>query len=144
MYLQRGSESTCIRYNVGVSGPGVDIREAAIGDGVVVATRAGATGYYSYPDRVRGEWMDPTAFASIGEDEVGVCHVSPTYTERKGSTAHPLRYRVPWGSLVELSLFRKADARLYGATDGHGGVRVGMGDVVKVVPGKTVARIISF
>ena len=143
VYLQRGSESTCIRYNINVLGPGVSIQEAAIGDGVVVATQAGATGYYSYPDRIRGEWMDPAAFASIGKDEVGICHVSPTFTERKGSTQHPLRYQVPWGSKIELSLFRKADARLYGATDGHGGVRVRLGDTVTVVSGRSAALTIS-
>ena len=143
VYLQRGNESTCIRYNVRVSGPGTRIQEAAIGDGVVVATQAGATGYYSYPDRIKGEWMDPAAFASIGKDEVGICHVSPTFTERKGSERHPLRYQVPWGSKIELSLFRRADARLYGAADDHGGIRIRLGDMVEVLPGKSVARIIS-
>ena len=142
-YLQWGSESACIRYNVRVTGEGVDISEAAIGDGVVISTQAGASGYYSYLDRVRGEWMDPDAFASIGRSEVGVCHVTPTFTERKGATKHPLRYTVPWGSKIRLSLFRAADARLYGTTDGHGGVRVRMGDEVEIVPGRKVTRVIS-
>lgn len=144
VYLQRGSESTCIRYKVRVSGPGPLINEAAIGDGVVISTQAGATGYYSYPDRIRGERVDPDAFASIGRDEVGICHIAPTYAEREGIPRHPLRYTVPWGSRIDLSLFRKADARLYGVADGPAGIRVTLDDVISVVPGKKLTRTISF
>ena len=88
--------------------------------------------------------MDPTAFSSVGRDEVGICHVTPTFTERKGSNLHPLRYTVPWGSRIELTLFRKADARLYGTSDSHLGVRMKLGDVVAVVPGTKVTRVVSF
>lgn len=144
VYLQRGSESTCIRYNVKVSGPGVSIDESAIGDGVVVSTKAGSSGYYSYPDRIKGEWMDPTSFADFGSDEVGICHVTPTYTEREGMSQHPLRYTVPWGSRIEISLFREADARLYGVTDSRAGIRVVLKDKITVVPGRKLTRIISF
>ena len=144
VYLQRGNESTCIRYRVKVVGPGVRVEDAAIGDGVVVTTQAGATGYYSYVDRIKGELMDPTAYADVGKDEVGICHVTPTYTERGGTDAHPLRYKVPWGSKVELSLTRSADARLYGTTDSRAGVRVSLQDRISVVPGKGVTRVISF
>jgi hypothetical protein len=142
VYLQRGNEGDCIRYKVGVWGPGVRIEEAAIGDGVVVTTQAGSTGYYSYPDRIKREWMDPSAFATMGRDEVGICHVTPTFTERVGETRHPLRYTVPWGCRIELSLFRRADARLYGTTDRISGVEVSLGDKVTVVPGKLLTRVI--
>lgn len=143
VYLERGSESTCIRYNVRVTCERVSFDEAAIGDGVVVSTRAGATGYYSYPDRIRGERMDPTAFADIKRDEVGVCHVCPTYTERSGLRRHPLRYTVPWGSSLKLSLFRKADARLYGTTDNRAGVKVALKDEITIRPGRQVTRVIT-
>jgi len=143
VYLQRGGDSTCIRYRVKVSGRGEDIEEAAIGDGVVISTSAGSTGYYSYPDRIRGDYVDPGGFASIEKDEVGICHITPTYTERTGTDLHPLRYTVPWGSKISLSLFRKADARIYGTTDDRAGVRVSLGDVVVVRPGRKKTRIIS-
>ena len=142
-YLCRGAESTCIRYKLKIRGEGASIDEAAIGDGVVFSTAAGATGYYSYPDRIRGDRMDPDAFASIGEDEVGICHVTPTFTERSGTRNHPLRYTVPWGAKIEVSLFRKADARLYGTADSRKGVKVVMGDRVVVQPGKSVTKVIS-
>lgn len=144
VYLQRGSDGHALRYKVRVSGPNVAIEEAAISDGVVVTTSAGSTGYYSYIDRLRGESMDPTAFATVGKDMVGVCHITPTYTERKGSGAHPLRYVVPWGSTVDLSLFRDADARLYGVTDSRSGIRVSLGDVITIIPGKKTTRVIAF
>lgn len=143
VYLQRGSESTCIRYKVKASGEGTGFEEAAIGDGVVVATQAGASGYYSYPDRIKGEWMDPAAFASIDRDRVGICHISPTFTERSGSAKHPLRYTIPWGSRIDISLFREADARLYGVSNGRSGVRVGTEEVVTVLPGEKTTKVIS-
>ena len=143
VYLQRGSESTCIRYRVKVSGEEVSVDEAAVGDGVVISTSAGASGYYSYPDRIKGGWMDPDAFAAIEKDEVGICHISPTFTERAGSAKHPLRYTVPWGSKAQLTLFRKADARLYGLSDRRSGIRVTIEDVVTVVPGKKTTKLIS-
>ena len=142
VYLERGSESDCVRYKVKVSGPGVRITEAAIGDGVVVTTQAGSSGYYSYPDRIKGELMDPNAFATLSRDEVGICHVTPTFTEREGTGSHPLRYSVPWGSKVELSLFRDADSRLYGTTNSKSGVKVSLGDNVTVLPGTQVTRLI--
>ena len=144
VYLQRGNESTCIRYRVKVAGPGVNFGDAAIGDGVVVTTQAGATGYYSYVDRIRGESMDPKAYADLGRDEVGICHVTPTFTEREGTSAHPLRYRVPWGSRIEISLTRNADARLYGTADSREGIRVSTKDTITVIPGKKVTRVIAF
>jgi len=143
VYLQRGGDSTCIRYRVKVSGHGERIEEAAIGDGVVISTSAGSTGYYSYPDRIRGDYIDPGGFASIEKDEVGICHITPTYTERVGTDLHPLRYTVPWGSRISLALFRQADARIYGTTDKREGVRVSMGDEVVVRPGRKLTRVIS-
>ncbi len=142
VYLQRGSESTCIRYKVRVTGGAVEIDEAAIGDGVVVTTRAGATGYYSYPDRINGNLMDPAGFSTVGRNSVGICHISPTYTERTGSERHPLRYSVPWGCRIELSLFRRADARLYGTADRRTGVKIFLDDRVTVLPGKKVTKVI--
>lgn len=144
VYLQRGNESTCIRYRVKATGPGVSISDAAIGDGVVVTTKAGATGYYSYIDRIKGDSMDPAAYADLAEDEVGVCHVTPTFTEREGAPGHPLRYKVPWGSRIDLSLTRSADARLYGTSDSRAGVKVSLDDVISIVPGKKVTKVISF
>jgi hypothetical protein len=142
VYLQRGAEGSCLRYKLRVSGKGTEFEEAAIADGVVVATRAGATGYYSYVDRIEGKVLEPSAFAHIGRDEVGICHITPTYTERLGVGIHPLRYTVPWGSKIEISLFREADARLFGVTDRRAGIKVAMGEKVSIMAGKEVTKVI--
>ncbi|MDA4121327.1 MAG: hypothetical protein OK404_02845 [Thaumarchaeota archaeon] len=141
-YLQRGAESTCLRYNLRVTGQ-VALDEAAIGDGVIFTASAGSTGYYSYPDRIKGDSMNPSGYTRIGRDKVGICHVNPTYTERSGAVEHPLRYTVPWGCTIEASLFRPADARLYGTTDSRGGVEISMDDKITVRAGKKVTRVIT-
>jgi hypothetical protein len=142
VYLQRGAESNCIRYRLTVDAQGLRIDESAIGDGVVVSTPAGATGYYSYPDKIRGNLFEAAGHAAIGEEEIGICHVVPTFTERRGTGDHPLRYTVPWGSKIELSITRPADARLYGVHYGRGGVKVEEGDRVAVLPSQNSTRVI--
>lgn len=143
-YLQRGADSNCIRYSLAVDGPEVRIRESAIGDGLVVCTRAGSTGYYSYPDKLRGgEWMDTDRYSVLPEDRVGVCHILPTYTEREGTKAHPLRYTVPWGSEVKVALARPADARLYGLGYERSGFRVAVKDQVTIRPSARTTKVIQ-
>ncbi|HME18939.1 MAG TPA: hypothetical protein VKF15_04300 [Nitrososphaerales archaeon] len=143
VYLQRGAESNCIRYRVRVSGEGLSIDEAAIGDGVVVSTSAGSTGYYSYPDKINGESVEVAGHAGISGNEVGICHVVPTFTERRGTGDHPLRYTVPWGSRIEVSITRRADARLYGVSSGREGVKIGLKDVITVLPSENATEVVS-
>ena len=144
VYLQRGDESNSLRYRLEVSGRGVAIKESAIGDGVVVCTRAGSTGYFSYPDKLRmGDWLSPDRNTVFGENEVGVCHILPTYTLRDGMTEHPLRYTVPWGCQIKIRLVRDADARLYGVTRQHGGVKISVKDVITVAPSEHTTRVMK-
>ncbi len=143
MYLQRGAESNSIRYRVEVSG-GRSIVESAIGDGVVVCTHAGSTGYYSYPDKIRaGDWLESERYSMIGEDEIGICHIVPTFTSREGSSVQPLRYTIPWQSRVTVKLVREADARVYGVTGDRSGVRVGVRDVITVRPSRGTTQLIK-
>jgi hypothetical protein len=141
VYLQRGAESNCIRYKVSVSGER-SFEEAAIGDGVVVTTAAGSTGYYSYLEKMHGELLDPTGHRVLGEDQIGVCHIVPTYSVRIGTGEHPLRYALPWGSRVEISITRPADARLYGVGPDRGGVKVSVGESVLVLPSQLSTQVI--
>jgi hypothetical protein len=143
VYLQRGADSNCIRYTVKVTGKGLDLEEAAISDGVVVTTAAGSTGYYSYPDRVRGNEFDPAGHTSLGPDEVGICHILPTYIERIGDGKRPLRYTVPWGCRIEVSMTRPADARLYGPGGSRIGVKVSMGDVIVILQSYETTKVIA-
>jgi hypothetical protein len=141
VYLQRGAESNCIRYRVKVSGE-QSFEEVAIGDGVVVTTAAGSTGYFSYPEKMQGETLDPSGHRMLREDEIGVCHIVPTYSLRLGSGAHPLRYSLPWGTKVEISITRPADARLYGVGPDRGGVKINSGERIDVLPSSQSTRLI--
>jgi hypothetical protein len=142
VYLQRGAESNCIRYRLKVDAQGLRIDESAIGDGVVISTSAGATGYYSYPDKIRGDLFEVSGHAVIADDEIGICHVVPTFTERRGTAYHPLRYTVPWGSRIELSITRPADARVFGVRPDRGGVRVRAGEKVTILPSKDSTKVV--
>lgn len=141
VYLQRGAESNCIRYRVRVTGVR-NFEEAAIGDGVVVTTAAGSTGYYSYVEKMRGDALDPSGHRMLQEDQIGVCHIVPTYSVRFETGRHPLRYALPWGCEVEISVTRPADARLYGVGEGRGGIKVPVGEKVSVVPSQLSTRVI--
>ena len=143
MYLQRSAESNSIRYRVEVSGAR-SISESGIGDGVVVCTHAGSTGYYSYPDKIRaGDWLESGRYTVIGEDEIGICHLVPTYTSRNGSSVQPLRYTIPWQSRVTVKLVREADARVYGVTADRSGVKVGVGDVITIRPSRGTTQLMK-
>jgi Mg2+-importing ATPase len=98
---------------------------------------------YGNPTRIRiGALKAIKGRGSIADDEVGVCHIVPTFTERAGSGAHPLRYTVPWGSVIELTVTRKADARLYGVGHDRGGIGIGTRDRVEVLPSDGVTKVI--
>lgn len=142
VYLQRGDESNSLRYRLRVTTSGEVIEEAAIGDGVVITTSAGSTGYYSYPDRMKEEALEMGAHSRISDDRVGVCHIIPTYVERTGTTQRLLRYSVPWGSKIEVWTTRPAHARLFGGEAGRSGTKITTKDRVSVVEGKRSTRLV--
>ena len=109
----------------------------------MITTSAGSTGYYSYPDKIDGKEMRVDACSTVERDEIGICHITPTYTERSGTGGHPFRYTVPWDSRVELWISRPADARLYGATAGRKGVKIGIRDRITVVPSRSTTKVIA-
>jgi len=144
LYMQRGADSNAIRYHIRVKGAGANLADSAIGDGVVVCTRAGSTGYFSYPDKLRnGEFVKTEGCTLIGEDKIGICHILPTFTLRKGSDQHPLRYLVPWGCTIELGIDRPVDARLFGLGWKRGGVKVTTGDRLVVRPSPRTTRVVK-
>jgi hypothetical protein len=141
--LEKGADSNCIRYTVSVSGKALEFTDAAVSNGIVITTSAGSTGYYSYLDKLdRGDRLEPEKFRVIEQDEVGVCHIAPTYTSRDETTLHPLRYTVPWGSSFRISLMRDADAHLFGVTRSRKGLRITTRDTVDVGPSKNTTNVI--
>lgn len=142
VYLQRGAESNCVRYKVRVRTGDTTLEDAAIGDGLVITTSAGSTGYYSYPDRENGKEMRVDSYSMVPKDRIGICHITPTYTERAGTDEHPFRYTIPWDSKIEFWISRQADARLYGATEGRKGVDVRMRDRITVTPSTNTTKVV--
>ncbi|MDA4117825.1 MAG: hypothetical protein OK455_05720 [Thaumarchaeota archaeon] len=141
--LEKGADSNCIRYTLEVSGRGIEFTDSAVSNGVVITTTAGSTGYYSYLDKLwHGDRLEPEKYTVIEEDEVGVCHIAPTYTSRDGSKQHPLRYTVPWGSAFKINLARDADAHLFGATKSRKGLRITTEDTVVVGPSRNSTNVI--
>jgi hypothetical protein len=143
--LEKGADSNCIRYTVQVQGKGLRFTDAAVSNGVVITTSAGSTGYYSYLDKLaRADRLEPEKHTVIGEDEVGVCHIAPTYTSRDNERSkHPLRYTVPWGCRFRISLMRDADAHLFGVTKSRKGLRISTKDTVDVGPSKDSTNVIK-
>ncbi|NWG09417.1 MAG: NAD(+)/NADH kinase [Nitrososphaerales archaeon] len=83
VYLERGLNSNCLRYRVEVKGEGFSFIDFAIGNGVVVTTSAGSTGYFSSLDRIKdGSLLNIDSYTRIKEDQVGIYHILPTYTIR--------------------------------------------------------------
>ena len=141
--LEKGADSNCIRYTVDVRGKGVEFTDSAVSNGIVITTAAGSTGYYSYLDKLdRGDKLEPEKFTVIGKNEVGVCHIAPTYTSRDETKQHPLRYTVPWGSSFKIALMRDADAHLFGVTRSRKGLRITTNDTIDVGPSKHSTNVI--
>ncbi|MDW8045523.1 MAG: hypothetical protein RMJ31_07130 [Nitrososphaerota archaeon] len=143
VYLERGLDSNCLRYKLMVEGSNFSFVDLAIGNGVIITTPAGSTGYFSYIDKItNGEWLNVNGFTRLNEDEVGICHILPTFTLREGTSLHPLRYRVPYGVTISIKLLRSGDARLYSASYPRRGVRVTVQDIVKIGPSEKVVKLI--
>lgn len=141
VYLQRGAEPTSLRYSVHVSGTGGSIVEHAIGDGIVVTTRAGATGYYSYLDKIgTGNLFEPGRYALVRDEDMGVCHIVPTALKRDDSESRELRYSVSLDDTVELTLDRDAEAFLYGSGNQ---VRVKLGDVIEIKKAASTTKLVK-
>lgn len=142
-YVERGREPGCLRYEVHVETPRESFTDFAVSNGVVVSTPAGATGYYSYPDKIRGgDEVAIDAHARIPRGRLGVCHILPTYTVRLGTDRHPLRYTVPIGSKITIQLKREADARIYGVGSALKGYPLAVGQAVTVKAARRKAQLI--
>ncbi len=144
VYLEKGADSNCLRYRLQAKGRDTAFTESAIANGVIVSTSAGSTGYYSYVDKLRtGTDFHAEKFTQIGSDEIGVCHIAPVYTKRDGTRKTPLRYTLPWGTSLKLTLTRDADARLFGLTRSRKGIRTRVGDYVDLRPSKARTRVLK-
>lgn len=144
VYLEKGADSNCLRYHLEAKSRYVDFKESAIANGVIICTSEGSTGYYSYVDKLQDAGsFEADRFSRISADEVGVCHIAPVYTERDGTNKTPLRYTVPWGTKLRLTLTRDADGHLFGLTRSRKGLRVRVGDRIDIAPSNDKTRVLK-
>jgi hypothetical protein len=143
VYLEKGADSNCLRYHLEAKGDFTGFKESAISNGLIICTSAGSTGYFSYVDKLKGGVnLRAKSFTQIQENEIGICHIAPVLTKREGTTMTPLRYTLPYGTSLKISLTRDADARLFGLTKSRKGIRIRVGDYIGIHRSKDKTKLI--
>jgi NAD+ kinase len=158
IYLERGDFGGCLRYSLTVRGRDKNEKKFSdycIGNGVVISTSIGATGYFSYPQRLlsKGAKRD----LSFANDRIGVCHINPFFFERRlwrsnhsyrkdgdnnNNPTPEIQYTVPFGSLISISLERPNKAFLYGISETSKGVEISNKVTVFINASNRAAKII--
>jgi mRNA-degrading endonuclease RelE of RelBE toxin-antitoxin system len=161
IYVERGIFAGCIRYTTSVSQNVIisiennnkedNIQKSiftdfVIGNGVIISTSFGSTGYYSYIDKI----VNTTKIKSqlFNDNRIGVCHILPTFAIRKKMSLKKvkdikhIRYSVPFQSIIEINIVRDANVRLYGTTSDSKGVVVKKNNPIVITPSKRTAKII--
>ena len=119
----------------------------AIGNGVIISTSFGSKGYYDYPERIRlGKWNGTRQVKRFGDKKIGICHIIPVFLVRKsvGRTfeSRIIQYTVPFESIINVTLTRVANARLYGTSYGSRGVKISGNTKITISPSIRTAKII--
>jgi NAD+ kinase len=53
----------------------------SIGNGVIISTSIGSSGYFSYPQRMISEKVSRDF--KFDSNKIGICHINPDFLERK-------------------------------------------------------------
>ena len=156
IYLERGLFAGCIRYSISITSKKIDkknknnskpiFRDYVIGNGVIISTSFGSTGYYSYLDRIKNPKQKPSEL--FDDNKLGLCHILPTFATRLMSDGVnykkiiPIRYTVPVSSTIDITVIREANIRLYGTTIHSKGVKISWNNPITVTSSSKTAKII--
>jgi NAD+ kinase len=157
VYLERGIFAGCIRYSLSVTNKNTRLgvnngsrpvfTDFVIGNGAIISTSFGSSGYYSYLDRIR---RPKKKFSVLFDDnKFGICHILPTFAVRRLSDKDnyeesiPIRYTVPFDSVIEMKIIRESNSRLYGTTIHSKGIKVAWDKPVIVTSSTKTAKIIQ-
>lgn len=156
IYLERGLFAGCIRYSISITSKKIDkknkknskpiFRDYVIGNGVIISTSFGSTGYYSYLDRIKNPKQKPRDL--FDDNKLGLCHILPTFATRLMSDGVnykkiiPIRYTVPVSSTIDITVIREANIRLYGTTIHSKGVKISWNNPITVTSSSKTAKII--
>lgn len=152
-YLERGLFAGCIRYSISITSDKIDnidsklaFTDYVIGNGVIISTSFGSSGYYSYLDRIKNPRQNLDEL--FDDEKLGVCHILPTYATRILSSGInyrgivPIRYTIPISSTIKITAIREANMRLYGTTIHSKGVKIEWNKPITITTSTKTAKII--
>jgi hypothetical protein len=155
VYLERGLFAGCIRYSISVAKKNMENGEPkrtiftdyAIGNGVIISTSFGSSGYYSYIDRIL--YPNKKSYEHFDDTKLGICHILPTFIARyEGNNVDQrqllssIRYVVPTDSIIDIASVRDANTRLYGATIHSKGIAVKWNKSINITASTKTASIV--
>lgn len=156
VYLERGLFAGCIRYSLSIFNQNLAKRsfkldkpmhtDYVIGNGVIISTSVGSSGYYSYMERLTNP--NEKLRELFDDDRLGVCHILPTYAVRllkkkvNFDESVPVRYTVPDTSTIQMTVLRQANIRLYGTTIRSQGIKIPWNKPITVASSSKTAKII--
>lgn len=156
VYLERGIFSGCIRYSISISKKNTKLKDSqlhkplftdfVIGNGVIISTSFGSSGYYSYLDRLHDHTRK--SIELFDDNKLGICHILPTFAVRRMGNKGKFkdlsspRYTVSSSSTIDITITRKANIRLYGTTFHSRGIRVNWKNPIQVTSSSKIAKII--
>jgi len=156
VYLERGLFAGCIRYSISVTRKNRNKKDNnlnkpifadyVIGNGVIISTSFGSSGYYSHIDRLLNS--QKKSIELFDDSKLGICHILPTFAVRRINDKDnyermtSIRYTVPVDCIIEITLIREANIRLYGTTIHSEGVKIKWNDPITVTSSTKTAKII--
>lgn len=168
IYLERGEFSGCIRYVTFVSNIDnsskrsnnslLPFKEYAIGNGIIVSTSFGSTGYFSYPDwfsskkkmkQREGRNSNKNNYNNLrfSDKRIGLCHIIPTFLLReqykKQNVTYKAQYTIPNSSKIRIKLIRNANCRLYGTSRDSRGIPISIKDKITICQSENKAKIVA-
>jgi hypothetical protein len=123
-FVERGQVKQAVRYHAIISYKGGTFETYGISNGFIVTTPIGSTGYYGYPDVLKG--ARPHRIA----DGLGFAHILPTkVADTLNGRAERYAVRRAFGpeSTIEVILKRGRRQYLYGAGGEKEGIPIGEG-----------------
>ena len=156
IYLERGLFAGCIRYSVTVTKKNINMEDNKpeipiftdyiIGNGVIISTSFGSSGYYSYIDRI----LNPQKklIELFDDSKLGICHILPTFAARRSGhkvkyqQINSIRYTVPVNCNIDITTMREANIRLYGTSIHSEGIKIKWNNLINVTSSTKTAKII--
>ncbi|MGC8675929.1 MAG: NAD(+)/NADH kinase [Candidatus Micrarchaeia archaeon] len=138
-YFQRGREGSAVRYVATIKYSKKTVRVSAVGDGFVVCTPMGSTGYFAYDDRLAGR--TPKRIQGFGFAHILPCSIMQK-TNGKNSKA-ALKIEMDGDFAVEAVPTRQLDQLLYSSSFKSAGIPVAKGEKMAFRRSKASATIIE-